>query len=331
MHAARWKLVRVVVTTLLVTSIASKSLAYLLHIQDPRVEHVTFGTAFSGPPILVLGSSVTFFGISLPKVAEAVHTPVTVRSIGAASPAELEPLQREVPDPKMTLIGVSIFDLNEQNLSPAKPLLVPFVRSAIDLYQSKTSWRQSKRLLSAYPVQWVRYLFPTAGRSPEVMVGLRDFLAAVTHRARSEESPTKLLLTSEDVSRPEKITDWNEARLLRRLAELRVSGLDENVFAGPKELALDRVLQRAFSKEGGATIMVLPVSPPYYHAFVNEDSATRFERALQKRQEQFPTLKILRLDKEPALHEPAVFWDLVHLNDDGRRLATSLLLKQLGQ
>ena len=331
MRSSRANSIYVIGTAIFVAAIASWTVAHFLGIQNPRVERANFGSHFSGPPVLVLGSSLTFFDMSFPNVAKALQRPIEVRSVGAASPCELEPLQQEVAGPAMTLIGVSIFDLNERNLSDAKPLLVPFWRSALDLSQSHSSWSQSKRLLSAYPVQWTRYVFPIAGHSPEIIVAMRDRLIGQTHGAPSAEEQPRMQLTSEDVARPEKITDWSEARLLRRLAEMRRSGVDENSFSGPKSKALDRILRRALERGGTTKLIVLPVSPPYRREFVNANGAALFEGALARVQSEFPKLEVLRLDKSPQLNEPTVFWDLVHLNDEGRHLATAALLVYLSK
>ena len=149
MRSSRPNSIYVIGAAIFVAAIVSWIVGHFFGIQNPRIERASFGRQFTGPPVLVLGSSLTFFDISFPKVAEALQWPINVRSVGAASPCELEALQSEVASPKMTLIGVSIFDLNELNLSTAKPLLVPFWRSALDLYQSNSSWKQSKRKNSA--------------------------------------------------------------------------------------------------------------------------------------------------------------------------------------
>ena len=38
---------------------------------------------------------------------------------------------------------------------------------------------------------------------------------------------------------------------------------------------------------------------------------------------------MIRLDREPSLQPAEVFWDLVHFNDAGRKLATRLVIDKL--
>ena len=112
------------------------------------------------------------------------------------------------------------------------------------------------------------------------------------------------------------------------LGGLAASAFAQGRFAGPKSQALARILARAPRTEP-TLLLVLPVSPPYREAFAGAAAQAEFERAIGQAQAADPKLRVLRLDQDPALQSADVFWDLVHLNDDGRRSATSLVIDHL--
>jgi hypothetical protein len=318
----------IIATVLALSSAGSHLVVHLLGIRTDGIERSRIAAA-SGKPALVIGSSLTFFGVSFPQVAKALPRPLITRSVGGCSPCELEPLAREVPEAARTIIGVSIFDLDEDNLCDARPALVPIQQTVRDLVSSRSDWPAAKRVVWSYPLPWVQKAYPVAGYSSPVIVTLRDKAGALLkHSARVEPEARLSFKTDEDTVRPEKLSDWDAGRVVRNLSQLRAAGLGHGHFAGPKALALGRILDRAAAQEP-PVVIVFPVSPPYRAALVTSADNAAFEEALARARAHRPDLVLIRLDQEPALQPATVFWDLVHLNDDGRRLATQYVIDRL--
>lgn len=321
----------VVATVLVLCSALSHALIWLLGIRTEVIDRASILPAAPGSPVLVTGSSLTFFGVSWQEAAKAMQRPILTRSVGGASPCELEPLLREVPQARRLIIGVSIFDLNENGLSDSRPALVPFGQTLRDLRASHADWTATKRVLWSYPVPWVQRIFPIAGQSNAVMVCARDKTRTLLKRQPAPEPETRLSFkTDEDAIRPEKLSDWDAGRVARNLSQLTGAGLEHGGFDGPKARALARILARAAHQEP-TVVLVFPVSPPYRKKFADAASAAAFEQALERLKTADPHARIIRLDREPALQPAEVFWDLVHLNDDGRRLATRLVIDELAR
>ena len=320
----------VVLTAVLVSSsLLSHAIVRVLDIRSAVIDRGKINADATGRPALVLGSSLTFFGVSFRETAKAMQRPIFTRSTGGCSPCELEPLAREVPEATRLIIGVSIFDLNESNLSDSRPKLVPFTQTFDDLRASHSNWTDTKRVLWSYPLPWIQRVFPVAGNSTLVMVSLRDTIRTLRKRQADPKPELRLSFkTEEDAGRPEKLSDWDAGRVGRNLTQLNGAGLAHGRFDGPKSLALARILRHAAHQEP-TVVLVLPVSPPYRQTFADENSADHFEMALERMRAADPHLQVIRLDREPALQPAEVFWDLVHLNDDGRRIATRLVVGQL--
>lgn len=319
----------VLATVLVLSSGLSHALVRLLDIRTDGIDRGKINPDAPGPPVLVTGSSLTFFGVSFREVAKTMQRPLVTRGVGGCSPCELEPLIPEVPEATRLIIGVSMFDLNESNLSDSRPMLVPFGQTLRDLRASHADWSSAKRILWSYPLPWVQRFFPVAGRSATVMVALRDKARALRKSAPAAEPESRLTFkTDEDSMRPEKLSDWDAGRVGRNLAQLMGAGLMHGRFDGPKSLALARILERAARREP-TVVLVLPVSPPYRQTFADETSVDHFERALERIKAADPHLQMIRLDQVAELQPAEVFWDLVHLNDDGRRIATRLVVGQL--
>ena len=320
----------VVLTAVLVSSsLLSHAIVRVLDIRSAVIDRGKINADATGRPALVLGSSLTFFGVSFRETAKAMQRPIFTRSTGGCSPCELEPLAREVPEATRLIIGVSIFDLNESNLSDSRPKLVPFTQTFDDLRASHSNWTDTKRVLWSYPLPWIQRAYPLAGRSSAVLVNLRDKVKAIRNRPAAVEPESRLSFkTDEDSGHPEKLSEWDGGRVGRNLSQLAVSGLASGRFDGPKSLALDRILKSSANREP-TVALVFPVSPPYRKAFGNEAALEAFERAIERMKSADPNLQILRLDREPSLQPAEIFWDLVHLNDDGNRLATRIVAEHL--
>ena len=323
------QLLLVLAAVLVLSSALSHALVRLLDIRTDGIDRGRINPDAPGPPVLVMGSSLTFFGVSFREVAQAMERPLVTRGAGGGSPCELEPLAREVPEATRLIIGVSLFDLNESNLSDSRPALVSFAQTLGDLRASHADWPSAKRVLWSYPLPWVQRFFPVAGRSAAVMVGVREKARALRPRAPAAERESRLTFkTDEDSVRPEKLSDWDAGRLARNLSQLTGAGLAHGRFDGPKSVALARLIGRAAHRET-TVVLVLPVSPPYRETLADAASVAAFEQALERMKTADPNLRLIRLDREPALQPADVFWDLVHLNDDGHRIATRLVVEQL--
>ena len=319
----------ILAAVLVLSSALSHAIVHLLAMRTDGIDRGRINADAPGQPALVLGSSLTFFGISFREVAKAMQRPLVTRGVGGCSPCELEPLAREVPEATRLIIGVSIFDLNESNLGDSRATLVPIGQTIADLRASRADWSFAKRVLWSYPLPWVQRFFPVAGRSTTVMVNLRDKVRALRKSAPAAEPEARLTFkTDEDSGHPEKLSDWDAGRVGRNLTQLTGSGLRHGRFDGPKSLALARILARAAQREP-TVVIVLPVSPPYRRTFADETSAEHFETALERAQAADPHLQMIRLDRVPELQPAEVFWDLVHLNDSGRRIATRIIIEQL--
>ena len=134
------QLILVVAAVLALSSALSHALVRLLDIRTDAIDRGRINPDAPGQPALVLGSSLTFFGVSFREVAKAMQRPLVTRSVGGCSPCELETLAREVPEATRVIIGVSILDLNEGNLSDSRPALVPFGQTLRDLRASHAGW-----------------------------------------------------------------------------------------------------------------------------------------------------------------------------------------------
>ena len=73
-----------------------------------------------GEPVLMIGSSLTFFGVSFRQIAKVMERPLVTCGVGGCSPCELETFAREVPEATRLISGVSLFDLTENNLSDSR-------------------------------------------------------------------------------------------------------------------------------------------------------------------------------------------------------------------
>jgi Mg2+ and Co2+ transporter CorA len=126
----------------------------------------------------------------------------------------------------------------------------------------------------------------------------------------------------------EKISNWSSGRMLRRLASLRSACQGIHTFNGPKRLALMRMLRQA-QEQGLAVAVVLPVSPAYAQEFLNPEVKREFEEVLADLQRSVPQAHWIRLDQLNELNSNEYFWDLVHINSYGQRIATEFFIKQL--
>ncbi len=253
--------------------------------------------------------------------------------VAGSSPSEWDPLQRRASSARLTFIVVSAYDLNENFLCDYRASVVPLDESIRDLWRSGADWPFTKRVLSQYPLRYLRFFFPTAGRSDGVMVGVREMLERSLRpwvKMENEAGPTigSGPDPGSEANKTGKVSDWSKARVLRRMTLMRSACQDKQSFDGPKKLAFLRMLQRAH-QQGRVIVVVLPVSPIYSEAFLTAEVSQQFERSLSDLEHHVPEAKWVHLEKLPALNSNAFFWDFVHMNATGQRIATEAFLSQI--
>ncbi len=322
----------IVVATLLLTAVGSHFVAGWIGLPKPGAAFRRIGPQ-SGPQVFCAGSSLLQFGLAWPEISKALGQGMENWGIGGSSPSEWEFSQPLATNANLMIIGISVYDLNELHLANSRANVVPLSQTIQDLWSAGMSRQFSKRLLSQYPLAYLRQVFPTAGNSDAVLVGLRRKLPSkMRSAAAAEDSANSMVLPKEAVfefgGSTDKLSEWDTAKKLRRLALMRSETQGEHTFGGPKQLALHRMLQRA-QASGGNIVVVLPVAPLYAHEFLTPEVNLNFEKALTEVQRAFPAAQFVRLDQDTPLQSDAYFSDPVHMNGAGRDIATEAFLKAL--
>lgn len=289
----------------------------------------------TGPQVFTAGSSLLGAGLTWPRVSEFLGEGIENWSVGGSSPEVWELFQQRRPNSAMTIVGVSVYDLNETRLTAERAEYVPLAESINDLWLSKADPALSRRILTQYVTSYVRVLFPLTGYTDRLLVGLRYRLAReVGLGARLEEHEGVVLerdgvLDAGEVTM--KLSDWSSARKLRRLAALRAEnhGVPE-FLRGPKRRAFERILWRA-RQHGPVIVIVLPVSRSYTQEFLDKSALNEFERALNEDVKTVPEALLVRLDQVPGITDDGYFADHVHLNAYGRCLTTPTFLKEINE
>jgi hypothetical protein len=314
---------------LLLGSVASHIVARQLGLVTSPPAAQVFGSTAASRIIRVYGSSISLHGIQWDLVANSLDARVVMQTLPSASPAELEWLIRRDRGTDPVLVGISVHEMNENLYSDLRANAVPLGATVRDLVVSRCGWEASKRLLSLYPLAWVRTIFPTAGRSRAVLAGGRNALAAMAGRAGWADPDGALGLAPTGGRRDEEsVGQWSPSRRLRNMQTLRAASRGGAVFGGPKALALERLLQRSDSRTK-VTVVVFPVSPSY-RAALNLDVQSEFlEKRFAELHRKFPQTEWLRLDGIDSLRDDGQFLDLYHLNRTGREIATEKLIRQL--
>lgn len=325
-------LVVIAMMALVIASVVSHLVGRWVGIPTPSFAYRRIGPV-SGPQVFCAGSSLVQFGLSWPEVTRLLGQGIENWGIGGSTPEVWEVSQAYATNYNRTLVGISLYDLNEHRLCDARAELVPFTQTVRDLWQSHSSWSSAKQLLSQYPRAYLRYLFPTAGRSEAVMVGMREQGRKLLRlSSASEDQARALVLPSQPVlefgESKLKLSELSEARLLRRLAMTRSEIQGKHAFDGPKMVALKRLLERAH-RQGEVIIVVLPVSPAYANEFLTPEIYQAFDAAIATAAQAAPGARIVRLDKLPQLQSNENFSDLVHLNSLGRRHATEAFVAEM--
>src|SRR5262249_32455918 len=147
-------------------------------------------------------------------------------NVAGSTPEIWEVFQRAATNVNTTIVGISVYDLNEYRISQGLGYIVPLPQTIQDLRESGATYQFSRRVLSEYPLAYLLLLFPTAGNSDAFLVGVRrtvrerlGLLAATEDRARVLALPREPLM---DFGKDEeKFTNMPRDRVLRRLSVLR--------------------------------------------------------------------------------------------------------------
>ena len=289
-----------------------------------------FGRTFHSAPVLLAGSSMIGVAIDWNQVAIDLSRPIEEVSTASASPCELETLTRSVPDANLIVVGVSLYELDEQFIADFRADIVPINQTADDLWESHANWPFFKRTMSRYPLAYLQRLFPTAGRSLGIMVGVRSklrWLGRLAGKEATEALPTVQTTGNSGVPTT-RVTDWPQGRLLRNLSEMRSGCRGLHGFNGPKHLAFARLIRR-LATQGKVVVVVLPVSPAYETGLLKPADKLAFENSLEEVAKQAPEVKWIRIDQLPELQTTDVFTDLMHVNLAGRQVATAAFREKL--
>lgn len=326
------QLVVILATVMSLTAIVSHSITAWLKIETTPSGYWVIGQGEGRTSVFLAGSSLAGDGISWRRIGDELNLTIGGWGIAGSSPDEWEHFQDLVPGAKLMILVVSPYDLNEYFLSDFRAEVVPLGQTIKDLRESNADWSFWKRVLSMYPQNYLRALFPSVGRSFGVIGGGREKLegyAKTFFPIESEAGPT--LSFNETASAPEfkkeKVSDWSPSMMTRRLVGMRSASHDMHGFNGPKRLAFLRMLRQAQEQSRGV-VVVLPVSPAYAKEFMTSEVNQEFEQALSGVRDSFPKVQWIRLDQLSELNSNEYFWDLVHMNAYGQKIATEEFLRK---
>jgi hypothetical protein len=304
-------------------------LSYWLGLAVPAVKYRRVGPT-AGPQVFVAGSSLLQFGLSWPELSEFFGKGMENWGLGGSSPEIWELTQPGPERSTLMIVGISLYDLNEFHLAEARANVVPFSSTLRDLSTTTPDPVVTRRILGQYPLAYLRFVYPAAGQADAAMVAVRRWLRASLSLAGAEQDrATALVLPTDDRlhfgESSERIADWDRGRTLRRLSLMRAESRGQHTFDGPKRAALHRMITKA-AAQGDVVIVVMPVAQAYRTELVTPDVTARFEEAVQEAQRLSGDGRVVRLDQVPDLGTDEHFSDFVHLNSEGRRLATARFL-----
>jgi hypothetical protein len=325
------KLATVALVSMAITSSISHVLAHWLGITRSTGIYRRVGPV-SGPQVFTAGSSLLVSGLDWPRISSVLGQGIENWSVGGSTPDIWEQFARRRHNGNLTVIGISLYDINETRVAADRAMCVPFGRSVSDLWTSAAEPDLWHRTLTQYSMKYLWLPFPTAGETEKVLVGMRRKAAELSGRQASLDAYEGVLLQPQGVLDGGKfttnLTDWSSAKLQRRIEALGADIQDRHeFFRGPKRLALHRLIA-ASQKQGKVILVVFPVSKAYLTVWVNERVVRDFEKAVGEAKAAAPDTLVVRLDTIPDITDDANFWDLVHLNSTGRRLATNVFLQE---
>lgn len=325
-------LAAVLLASVLLAALLDRVVAEVIALPRPSSTYRRIGPR-DGPQVFCAGSSLLQFALSWRDVSAEIGQGIENWGVGGSSPDIWEMSQPLAANANMMIIGVSLFDMNEYRQADSRANFVPLSQTVLDLWSSQPGPGVSKRLLEQYGLALVRTVFPSAGSSDAVLVGLRRLGRRLLALSTAAEDDANALVVPkgpilEFGEYRDRITDWSAGRTLRRLSLLRSESGGRHGFVGPKQLALRRMLRRA-GESGCSIVVVLPVAPAYLKEFATPRVVGEFEEALRQATDGAQRVDVLRLDRDPGLNADDVFADLVHLNSDGRARATQAFLAYL--
>jgi hypothetical protein len=336
-HPGRMRPAAVIFFSLVLAGAANHMLASWLGFSHATSGYIGFYRRVgpeTGPQAFCAGSSLFVSALNWSKVSEALGQGIETWSVAGSTPEIWEEWQQQRPLSDPTIIGISVYDLNEMHVAPERANIVPLSRTISDLWASDAGAALSHRILTQYPLGYLRVLFPTAGSGDKVLIGLRSKVAHMLGREGGLAEgvvvqPSLPLLDAGEST--ERVSDWSSGKLLRRVAALQADvGGHHEFFNGPKRKAFHRMLLRAQGR-GRLIVVVLPVSKAYSEEFLDESSITAFEKAIREAMAIAPDATFVRLDHIAGISDPGYFFDLVHMNSLGRRLATEAFLTQVAK
>ena len=324
------ELILITLVVILLAALGSHLVVSWLGIRSGWGEHRVAGTEWNKPLANVAGSSLLGDALDVQLACRTLEQGMQTWFVAGSSPAEWVELQSRAPDAKLTIIGISAYDMNEHFLCDYRPDVVPLSHTIRDLIQSHSSWAFGKRVVSQYPVTRLRALFPTLGRSAGVTGGIRDHFEKFVRpgtKVESEAGPTAADWGGVvvDPTRLERISNWSPAYMLRRLTKMKSACQGQHSYDGPKRIALQRMLEQA-RRQGEVVVLVLPVSPAYQAEFLDAETKRKFEETVAEHQRADPGVRWLRVDQIPELNTNDVFWDVVHMNVYGKKISTEHIL-----
>ncbi|MGA2401899.1 MAG: hypothetical protein ABSG91_09350 [Syntrophobacteraceae bacterium] len=324
-----WHLALIVAAVLIIGAVTSHFVVRFLKIKATAVTYRVIGSQNGEPRAFLEGSSLTLDAVDWDLVSEKLGTGIEMWGVAGSSPSEWEVLQRRSPKTTWTFLGVSPFDLNEDFICDFRADIVPLGETLQDLLACKAGWAFSKKVVSQYALAFTRKAFPTAGRSDGVMVGIRDNLNSLFHAASAVEMDSGPRFPSVAPSLDEeKVSDWSEARIERRLVSMRCACQGKHEFNGLKRIALQRMIKRA-TRQGQVVVVALPVSPIYRKELLTPEELNAYQRALADLYNEYPQIQVVRIDRIEDLFSNDRFYDFVHLNRGGRQIATGELLRKI--
>jgi hypothetical protein len=329
-----WSTLFLCVAAIAIASFVSHLVANWIPLREPQPTYRRVGPD-DGPQVLCAGSSLLQFGLTWPRLSEALAQGIEGYGLGGSTPIEWEVFQSYTPNTNTMIIGLSLYDMNEHRFCESSASIIPLADRVGDLRQASLGWEFAKQSLSQYPLSYLRKVFPTAGNSASVLVGMRSKLPTQlrAESASEDEANTRARPQNPNLlefpGSEERIDQWARPKVLRRLSRMRNETKGRHAFNGPKRLAVTRMLKRA-QERGRIIIAVLPVSPSYLDELTTPDVGQEFEKAVAELHNAFPTAAIVRLDQLEPLRTDAVFADPVHLNAAGQQIATDAFLEALG-
>lgn len=325
---AKGRLVGIVFSALALVWLGTHVLAALVGIPT-RVAtgHKRYGPSDRPVKALISGSSLTYSAIDWASVADRLGMAIESWPVPGSSPAEWEQLQRRSPQVTTTFVGVSLYDLNEVSVCEFRANIVPIRQTLEDLRAARADVSFVRRMLNWYSLTWLRSVFPTVGMSDRVIFGLRDRgLSLLGRRNESGDTGAALQVVADEAS-TERVSDWPEGRLLRRLASMRANQ-GRPWFAGPKHQSLIRLLRRA-REQGVVVVLVLPVSGPFQEGILQPADTSAYETSLSEVERAVPGVIWIRLDDISGITSAEYYSDLVHLNSYGRSIVSPEFMRRL--